>query len=107
MTRAGKCVAAAMLAAAIGLTTACAPTPERRATGEVIDDAGLTARVKAAMMRAENVPAASIDVRTFRGEVVLSGTVENAAVMRQAVNAARSVEGVTSVRNELRVAQRR
>jgi hyperosmotically inducible periplasmic protein len=97
---------AVVVGLSLGTMAACAPTPERRATGEVIDDVTLNARVKAAMVRADNVPAASIDVQTYRGEVTLRGTVENTQVAREAVAAARSVQGVRAVRSELQVARR-
>jgi hyperosmotically inducible periplasmic protein len=96
-----------VVALSLGAMAACAPTPERRAAGEVIDDVALNARVKAAMVKAESVPAASIDVDTFRGEVTLRGTVESTQVMREAVAAARNVQGVRVVRNELKIAPRR
>lgn len=97
-----------LTAVCIGMVTACAPTAERRGTGEVVDDAGLTARVKTALAKGEGVGrAAEINVTTFRGEVQLSGFLENTDQIRRAGDIARSVPGVTAVRNDLRVAPRR
>ena len=93
-----------MVALSLGAVAACAPTDERRGTGEVVDDAGLTARVKTALVKAENVSASSINVNTYRGEVQLSGFVENQAMAQRAVAAARSVPGVRTVRNDIRIA---
>lgn len=90
-----------------GATAACAPTTERRGTGEFVDDAGLTARVKAALIKTKDVPAAAINVNTYRGEVVLSGFVNNEPQIALAEQAARSVPGVTAVRNDLHISPRR
>ena len=97
-----------LAAVCLGAMTACAPTPERRGAGEIVDDAGLTARVKTALAKGEGVGrAAEINVTTFRGEVQLSGFLENADQIRRAGEIARSVPGVSAVRNDLRVAPRR
>jgi osmotically-inducible protein OsmY len=97
-----------MVAVFVGTAAACAPTPERRGTGEVVDDAGLTARVKTAIAKAEGISgAAQINVTTYRGEVQLSGFLENEDMIRRAGEAARTVAGVTRVRNDLRIAPRR
>jgi osmotically-inducible protein OsmY len=97
-----------MVAVFLGTATGCAPTPERRGTGEVVDDAGLTARVKTAIAKAEGITgAAQINVNSYRGEVQLSGFLENEDMIRRAGEAARTVSGVTRVRNDLRVAPRK
>lgn len=92
-----------MISLSVAALSACAPTDERRGTGEVVDDAGLTARVKTALIKAEKVNAAAINVNTYRGEVQLSGFVDDAGMAQRAVTAARSVPGVRTVRNDMRV----
>ena len=99
-----RCMA---LAVALGTLAACAPTQERRGTGEFVDDAALTTRVKAALVKADNVPATAINVNSYRGEVALSGFVDNEGQIQRALDAARRVEGVQVVRNDLRVASRK
>lgn len=99
-----KYLSVVIVALSVGAVAACAPTHERRGTGEVVDDAGLTARVKTALLKAENVNASAINVNTYRGEVQLSGFVENHAMAQRALAAARSVAGVRTVRNDMRVA---
>ena len=42
---------------------------------QVVDDAALTARVKTALIKADNVNANAVNVNTYRGEVMLSGFV--------------------------------
>ena len=91
------------VALSLGAVAACAPTNQHRGTGEVIDDAGLTARVKTALIKAERVNATAINVNTYRGEVQLSGFVDSEDMAQRAVAAARSVAGVRVVRNDMRV----
>jgi osmotically-inducible protein OsmY len=94
----------AFLVVFLGVAAACAPTPERRAAGEFVDDATLTARVKTALAKEEGIKgAAEINVDTYRGVVSLSGFVDNQAMINGAAAAARRVEGVKNVVNNLRV----
>lgn len=85
---------------------ACAPMPDRRGTGEFVDDAALTARVKTALVRAERIDANAINVNSYRGEVQLSGFVDSDEMIQRAVAVARGVEGVKMIRNDLRVGRR-
>lgn len=48
--------------------------------------------------------ATSVNVNTYRGTVQLSGFVDNEEAKRRAENAARDVEGVRAVQNDLRIA---
>ena len=96
-----------MIAVGVGATAACAPTEERRGTGEFVDDAALTARVKTALVKAEGLKgAADVNVNSYRGEVQLTGFVESADMIQRAVATARGVSGVKAVRNDLRVGKR-
>jgi hyperosmotically inducible protein len=94
----------AFLVVFLGVAAGCAPTAERRGTGEFVDDATLTARVKTALAKEEGIKgAAEINVDTYRGVVSLNGFVDNDAMIRTAVATARRVEGVKDVVNNLRV----
>jgi hyperosmotically inducible protein len=73
----------------------------------VIDDATITARVKAALREAQGLHARAISVNTRRGEVVLSGFVENKRMIDRAGRIAWNVDGVLMVFNDLDVARRR
>ena len=96
-----------MVAASLGAAVGCAPTEERRGTGEFVDDAALTARVKTALVKAEGLKgAADVNVNSYRGEVQLTGFVESQDQIQRALTAARNVEGVRTVRNDLRVGKR-
>ena len=79
-------------------------TAQDRSAGQVIDDAALTAKVKQQLFEEDKVSAASVNVTTYRGVVQLSGFVESEEAKRSAENAAKDVEGVRSVQNQLRIA---
>ena len=82
----------------------CASDSGSRATGQVLDDGALTARVKTAIARDASLGAAKdVNVTTYRGVVQLSGFVESAEVSRRAEEIAKGVQGVQSVKNDLRV----
>lgn len=96
---------AAALTAGAGLVTVsgCAATETRSSTGEYIDDTMITARVKAAIMNDSDLKVTEIKVETFRGVVQLSGFVTSREQIDHAVVVARGIDGVTSVKNDMRV----
>ena len=85
------------------LAAACASSPEKRVTGQVYEDDLTTARVKRALLKEESVNFSDIDVATQKGSVRLSGYVSSAEALQAADQAARRVQGVKSVKNELQV----
>lgn len=89
----------ALLTVAVG----CAATPKQEGTGEYVDDTVLTTKVKAAVFNQPSLKSAEINVETFKGVVQLSGFVSSQADINKAVEAARSVAGVKSVKNDMRV----
>lgn len=95
-----RIIALALVAALAG----CSSTAHDRSTGQVVDDTALTAKVKASIAEEDNVATTSVNVTTYRGAVQLSGFVESEEAKRRAENAARDVEGVREVYNDLRVA---
>jgi len=74
-----------------------------RSTGEKVDDAAITARVKSALLAESNVPGTAINVDTAGGTVTLRGRVENQTQVERAVQTARTVDGVGNVVNQLTV----
>ena len=88
----------------IGLIAAflgCASTPTRESSSEYVDDSAITTRVKAAIFDDPSLKVLQINVETFKGEVQLSGFVDSAQSVKKAGEVARSVKGVTSVKNNL------
>ena len=78
---------------------ACAPSAHREGTGEYIDDAVITSKVKAAFAADPTVKATEVKVETYKGTVQLSGFVESRESAQKAVQLAREVKGVQEVRN--------
>lgn len=81
----------------------CASTPEREGTGEYVDDAVITTKVKAAIFNEPSLKVFQINVETFRGRVQLSGFVSTQDNINRAVEVARFVGGVKSVANDMRL----
>lgn len=88
-----------MLATVLG----CASTSRQESTGEYFDDSVITTKVKAAIFNEPSLKSAEINVETFKGIVQLSGFVSSAADVQKAAELARSVKGVTSVKNDMRI----
>jgi osmotically-inducible protein OsmY len=83
----------------------CASSNTGRATGQVVDDASITARVKTALAKEAGVGRSlDVNVTTYRGTVQLSGFVESRDLADRAAEIARGVDGVRSVRNDIQVA---
>ena len=83
--------------------TACSSTSKTEGTGEYVDDTVITTKVKAAVLSEPGLKSAEINVETFKGKVQLSGFVSTQAQIEKAVEVARSVKGVTSVANDMRL----
>lgn len=71
--------------------------------GNFMDDSGITAKVKAALVDDKNIKSTDISVKTDNRVVTLSGFVEKQAQAELAVATAKKVEGVTSVSDKLHV----
>jgi hyperosmotically inducible periplasmic protein len=95
----------AMLGAVLMLGGAfgCANTGDRSA-GAVMDDTAITTKVKSAFASDPDVSALRVSVKTVNGRVNLTGEVKSNTEKRKAEQVARGVSGVTSVNNELTVA---
>ena len=72
-------------------------------TGQFVDDATITSKVKTAFATDKTVSAMQVNVDTNQGNVRLSGFVDSEAEKRRAEEIARSVNGVRSVTNALTV----
>jgi len=89
----------ALMATALG----CASTATSEGTGEYVDDTVITTKVKTAIFNEPTLKSAEINVETFKGKVQLSGFVNSKQDIDKAVMVARSVKGVESVKNDMRV----
>lgn len=98
-----KRLSALLLAVLLASALGCASTPTQEGTGEYVDDSIITAKVKTAIFNEPTLKVAEINVETFKGSVQLSGFVKSQADMYKAVEVARSVSGVSSVKNDMRM----
>jgi len=76
---------------------------DKATVGNVVDDSVITTRVKSALFSDPGVKSFDIAVVTRKGEVQLSGYVDNAAQINRVIEVVRAVEGVQSVNNEMAV----
>ena len=91
----------AVLATAFPLLPACAATASRESTGEYLDDAAITAKLKTKLLGDPTISGFAISVETFRGRVILAGFVNAQAQIDRAVALSREVPGVREVQSAL------
>ena len=89
----------ALMLSALG----CGSTPQQSSTGQYIDDSAITTKVKTGIFNEPSLKVNQISVETYKNVVQLSGFVDSSASMDKAVTIARSVQGVSSVKNDMRV----
>ena len=82
---------------------ACASTRTQSSAGEYVDDSVITTKVKALLAEDDFLKSFQISVETYKGKVQLSGFVNSRDALNKAGQIARSVKGVTSVKNNLSV----
>ncbi|HVK55520.1 MAG TPA: BON domain-containing protein [Burkholderiales bacterium] len=98
-----KYFSALFIAVALATSIGCASTKKQEGTGEYIDDSLITTKVKAAILNEPRLKVAEINVETFKGTVQLSGFVSSDAARYEAMEVARKVAGVKSVKDDMRV----
>lgn len=74
-----------------------APGEPARTVGQTVDDAGITAKVKASLLASPDVKGTDVNVNTNQGIVQLSGALDAQILVDRAVQIARGVEGVKQV----------
>ena len=103
MNPASKYLSAAILALTLITAVGCSSTAKHESTGEYVDDSVITSKVKSAILGDPATKVFEIGVETYKGVVQLSGFVSNQAAANRAVELARGVKGVTSVKNDMRI----
>lgn len=106
MTSLSRFATLTTLCAALGggvILSGCAGGPTRTSTGQMIDDGVITSKVKAKFIEDPAVSALNINVETFKGTVQLSGFANSQAEISRAVELASDVQGVQSVKNDIRL----
>jgi len=80
---------------------ACTAGPGGESTGEFIDSTTMTTKVKATLVNELGTNGFSVQVKTFRDHVQLSGFVPTERVKQRAGQVVGSVNGVRSVINDI------
>jgi osmotically-inducible protein OsmY len=94
----------AFFIAAVMVTAAgCATQSEPQSPGAYLGDSWITTKVKTAILDEPSLKVMQINVETYKGAVQLSGFVDSPASQAKAVEIARAVEGVTSVKDDMRL----
>jgi hyperosmotically inducible protein len=94
---------AVTVAALTATIAACAPMQGRQTAGEYVDDATITTKITAELIKDKELPASQINVETMQQTVQLSGFVDLAAQKTKAGLVARNTEGVRDVKNDILV----
>ena len=88
---------------ATGPLAGCAAGIPGFGTVAAVDDAAISAGVRSAIRHDPELTVSDLDVDTYQGIVRLSGFVSSADSVAAAASVARTVKGVKSVRNDLRL----
>jgi hyperosmotically inducible periplasmic protein len=79
----------------------CSSSSTTESTGQYVDSAAITTKVKTALLNDSGLKSFDISVETFKDVVQLSGFVNSDQVKARAGELAAGVAGVRSVRNNL------
>ena len=85
------------------VVSGCAGNQYERSTGESVDDTATTGRVKRALSADKTYKYSDVKVTTFKGNVQLSGFVDNNEQKDRATELAKTVSGVKDVENRITI----
>jgi len=103
MKQLNRTASAVFLAVTLMTMMGCAGTATKESTGEYVDDAAITTKVKAAIFDRPTLKSLDIHVETVKGVVHLWGVIASRSAADEAGKVAHSISGVKSVKNDLRV----
>jgi hypothetical protein len=83
------------------LLGACTPAPGTESTGEYLDSAATTTKVKASLVDELGSSGFSVKVKTYKDNVQLSGFVNTQKIKERAGAIAQGVDGVRGVQNDI------
>lgn len=98
-----KRLSAVLVVASVLSALGCATQSKPQTTGAYMGDAWVTTQVKTGILNEPSLKVSQVNVETYQGVVQLSGFVDNAASQAKAVEIAKAVKGVTSVKNDMRL----
>ena len=94
-------VATVVLLGAVG----CRVIHHEESAGNYVDDTTISARAKAALIKDNNVRSTDFTVEVYEGNVTLTGVARTETEARLAADDIRAIQGVKSVKNDVRIAQ--
>ena len=74
-----------------------------RKVGRIVDDASITAAVKAFLLSDSQIESFKISIDTHQGIVTLTGNVPSKRMINRAIELTRTVEGIEDINSLLRV----
>ena len=98
-----KRLSAVFIVASMVSVLGCATQSEPQSAGAYMGDTWVTTQVKTGILNEPSLKVTQINVETYKSVVQLSGFVDNAASQAKAVEIAKAVKGVTSVKNDMRL----
>ena len=101
MARSVRVFAICAVLGALVPVVGCAPSRTSESTGQYVDDATITTKVKTALVGDVGLKVFDIHVVTYKGVVQLSGFVDTPQTVAHATDVAQKIGGVQSVRNDL------
>lgn len=101
MPRTGRVTLSKAIVAAALLVSACSPMEGRETSGQYVDDATISTKVRADLVKEQSLKGFDINVHTEKNVVQLSGFVKMSQQKIEAENIARGVNGVRSVENDI------
>jgi osmotically-inducible protein OsmY len=91
-------------AVALLSTVGCRVMHHQETAGQYVDDTTLNARAKAALIKDKNVKSTDFSIEVYQGNVTLTGVAKTRAEAKLAEEDIRSIDGVKSVKNDVRIA---
>lgn len=74
---------------------------QQKKMGVLVDDSVITTKAKAELLATKDLRSLQVSVETRKGQVILSGFVDNAAMKAKAEEVVAKIDGVKSVKNSL------
>lgn len=99
-----KWIITVVMLSLVGSLTACSDMPTEKSTGQYVDDAVISTKVRADLIADPDLKNSfDIKVDTYKGVVQLSGFVGSKDKMDKAIQIAQHVEGVKAVKNDMQL----
>ena len=92
-------------AIAVLSTAGCRVMHHQETAGQYVDDTTLSARAKAALIKDKAVKSSDFSVQVYQGNVTLTGVTSSPAEAKRAEADIKAIDGVKSVKNDVRIAE--